>query len=121
MLVKDFYTTDKIDTSEGKFVAGITLNPDHEIYEGHFPEQPVVPGVFQLQIVKELLEEVLGEKLLLSHMTFAKFLNLIKPEYSPLKIVVDHKNETSQISVSARIENAEQVFTKVKCSFTFTA
>jgi 3-hydroxymyristoyl/3-hydroxydecanoyl-(acyl carrier protein) dehydratase len=32
----------------------IKLNPNHEIFSGHFPDNPILPGVCVLQMVKEI-------------------------------------------------------------------
>ncbi len=40
-----FYKVIKIEKpEENSYNVEVELNPEHEIYEGHFPEQPVVPG-----------------------------------------------------------------------------
>lgn len=40
----------------------IRLNPGHEIYKAHFPEQPITPGVIIVRMAMELLSEALGRK-----------------------------------------------------------
>jgi 3-hydroxyacyl-[acyl-carrier-protein] dehydratase len=35
----------------------IELNPTHAIFSGHFPNNPILPGVCALQIAKELLQK----------------------------------------------------------------
>jgi 3-hydroxymyristoyl/3-hydroxydecanoyl-(acyl carrier protein) dehydratase len=56
MLLNSFYTLEAApETTPTRVQATIRLNPDHAIFAGHFPGQPVVPGVCMLQIIKELL------------------------------------------------------------------
>ena len=62
-ILTDFYTLQSYDKNEKSFVANIILNKDHEIFKGHFPGNPVTPGVCMMQIVKELTEEFTGKKL----------------------------------------------------------
>ena len=63
-LRNDFYTVkEKKQISEKEISVVIELNQQHAIYSGHFPDQPIVPGVCQIQIVKELLEDLMGKKL----------------------------------------------------------
>ena len=45
----------------------LRLNPEHFIYQAHFPGEPVTPGVCILQIGKELLAELLQESLEITH------------------------------------------------------
>ena len=58
----------------------VELNPGHEIYRGHFPGQPVMPGVCTLSMVKECVEEIVGKKLLLRTIRECKFLASILPQ-----------------------------------------
>jgi 3-hydroxyacyl-[acyl-carrier-protein] dehydratase len=115
MLIPDFYTITDIQVSSDTIRAQIQLNPTHEVYEGHFPEQPIVPGVIQLQIVKEILEKVTHQKLLLGEMLFAKYLNMIAPDKSPiLTFEIDFQKSEERIKISAVINEEGLVFTKVK-------
>ena len=118
MLIPDFYTVVDFQVTENQVNAQIRLNPEHEVYKGHFPGQPVVPGVIQLQMIKELMEKALNQKLLLNQMVFAKYLMMIVPGTSPvinLKITYSIK-ETTRV-FTAVIKDDRFVFTKVKGSF----
>ena len=65
-ILTDFYTLQSSEKEEnGRFIAKITLNKDHDIFNGHFPGNPVTPGVCMMQIVKELTEEFTGKQLFL--------------------------------------------------------
>ena len=119
MLIPDFYTLKEMNLTENTVSALILLNPDHKIYNGHFPEQPVVPGVVQLQIIKELMEKAVDEKLFLGEMGFAKFLKLITPEVNPeFYVQIDFKTQEQKITFSAKIEDNQTILTKVKGSYT---
>ena len=57
MLLDNFYTilsSEQPDETSGTVL--LELNPDHAIYQGHFPAHPVVPGVCLLQLIKESVE-----------------------------------------------------------------
>ena len=116
MLIPDFYTVQKIETTEGTIIADVRLNPDHEIYKGHFPEQPVVPGVLQLQIIREVLEESLDQQLFISRVNSAKYLRMITPDTSAeITITIRYKaSGEKEYQVSALIGSGETIFTKAK-------
>ena len=57
----------------------LRLNPEHFIYQAHFPGEPITPGVCILQIGKELLAELLQESLEITHVKNVKFLSVISP------------------------------------------
>lgn len=81
MLLKDFYKVEKLDkTADRKYTAIVNLNKDHVIFKGHFPGNPVTPGVCMIQIIKELTQEILGCSLIMTSSSNVKFMALINPE-----------------------------------------
>ena len=56
--------TEKID--ENNFKVQIELNPNHQVFEGHFPNNPITPGVCMMQIIKEITEGFVSKDLFLS-------------------------------------------------------
>lgn len=79
MLRNDFFTIEKMETSEAEVKAELLINPTHKIFEGHFPGQPVVPGVCMMQMLKELLEQALQKETNLAAAAEMKFLAVINP------------------------------------------
>lgn len=79
MLKNNFYTIQSLTSLEQGLSAVIHINPEHEIFKGHFPGKPVVPGVCMIQMVKELLENHLGNPLLFQKGNQIKFLQLLVP------------------------------------------
>ncbi|RFC55340.1 3-hydroxyacyl-ACP dehydratase [Brumimicrobium aurantiacum] len=97
MLLKGFYTIKEIvKVSEKEYNAFIHLNKDHEIFLGHFPGNPVVPGVCMVQVLKELTSEITAKKLIMNTSNNIKFMSLINPNTSPeikLSITLNTDNE----------------------------
>jgi len=91
MLLENFYTVNTINrVADQSFLVEVTLNDKHEVFKGHFPNNPVTPGVGMMQIIKELTEEITGKKLFLSNASNVKFMALINPEATPdLKLELD--------------------------------
>lgn len=91
MLLKGFYTIQKIEEVEsGKYHAFIQLNKEHEVFKGHFPGNPVLPGVCTMQIIKELTETITQKQLVLSRAINVKFMALINPDTHPaLRLELD--------------------------------
>src|SRR5690606_40023315 len=80
-LLPDFYHVEHIRSlSNNVYVAEVRLNPTHPIFDGHFPDNPVAPGVCMMQIVKELTETVEQKILFLVRASNVKFTALINPE-----------------------------------------
>src|SRR5690606_32054188 len=81
--------------ADDKALVSITINSGHQIFEGHFPGQPVTPGVCMMQIIKELGEKWSNKKLMLKTAKNVKFMAIINPEKNP-KVQVEllfEKNE----------------------------
>lgn len=92
----------------------IAFNPNHEIFEGHFPGNPIVPGVCMLQICKELLAEVLKKEIVISKIDFIKFMKIIHPqndEFYTLSLNI------SSPDFNASISRDENVYFKLKATF----
>lgn len=102
MLLKDFYKVNGIENkNENDYTASVFLNKDHDVFKGHFPGNPVTPGVCMMQIIKELCEEILDEKLMLKTATNVKFMALINPDVNPdLRLELSiNSNEAGEIKV----------------------
>lgn len=78
-LLNDFFSILKKTQEESAFSFSLTLNPDHPIYQAHFPGHPVTPGVCIIQIATECAEEALDRHLNLVSSRNIKFLKPILP------------------------------------------
>ncbi|HDZ13978.1 hypothetical protein LCGC14_0966590 [marine sediment metagenome] len=80
MLIKELYTLQSFTDTGGSVNASVKLNKDHEVFKGHFPGNPIMPGVCSIQLVKELTEKSVNKKLFLSVVSNVKFMAIINPE-----------------------------------------
>lgn len=112
ILRNSFYTLATQTAAPLQLKAGIHINPEHDIFRGHFPGQPVVPGVCMVQIVKELLEQQTGQKLLLRKGHQLKFLQLLVPAAAEeIEVNLSWKEENGQYPCTADFKkNGEAVF-----------
>jgi len=83
MQLKDFYVLNNLTINEALVTAHITINKNHDIFKGHFPGNPVTPGVCMMQIIKEITEEVVEHKLIMTSSSNIKFMSIINPEKTP--------------------------------------
>jgi 3-hydroxyacyl-[acyl-carrier-protein] dehydratase len=117
MLLNKLYTISSfgLSGSGDKITAQIMLNKDHPLFQGHFPGNPILPGVCSVQIVLEILEKALGKEVMLTRAGNIKYLGFINPVKSAeLKFELDIKDmETGAVSCNATILAGQ---TKV-CSF----
>jgi len=102
MLLKDFYKVISLEnTAENNYLAMILINENHEVFKGHFPGNPIMPGVCMTQIIKELTEQISGSSLFMQSLSNVKFMALINPFNTPeLRLELDISiNETDLIKV----------------------
>lgn len=91
MLLDTFFKILSTSREEEKTVVQVELEKDHNIYEGHFPGNPVVPGVCLIQMIREVVEDLQDQKLRLIAADEIKFLNIVNPLTANL-LTIEIKN-----------------------------
>ena len=118
MLLNDFFHITDFQNDNGQVKASLVINRDHSIFEGHFPGQPVVPGVCMMQMIKEVLENVTDQKTNLTRVPEMKFLAVIDPVKNNLvEMALKYLVEEKTLTVSGSIFNGELVHFKFKGRF----
>lgn len=118
-ILTNFYTLTSYEKAEnGSFLAYIHLNKDHDIFKGHFPGNPVTPGVCMMQIIKELTEEFTGSKLFLKTASNIKFMAIINPFETPdLKLQLDITEDGEDVKVKNVTSFGETIALKLSVSY----
>lgn len=118
-ILTDFYTLQSYEKTEsGSFTAQISLNKDHDIFKGHFPGNPVTPGVCMMQIVKELTEEFTGSSLFLKTASNVKFMAIINPFETPdLKIQLNITENEGDVKVKNTTSFGETIALKMSVNY----
>ena len=122
LLQSEFYTIKTFTVEEQyEIKATININPEHRIFEGHFPAQPVVPGVCMIQIIKELAEQHLSSSLLMKSASQVKFLQLLVPEHNQdIQVQISIKKE-EEISLIASLLQSGKAIMKINGRFATAA
>jgi len=118
-LLNDFYTIASFEKKENNTLSvQIKLNSDHDIFKGHFEQMPVVPGVCQTQIIKEVLQKELDMDLLMSKGDNIKFTGMIIPTQTPTFLLdLKYKKDDTSYTVEASLFFENTIFTKFKGTF----
>ena len=118
MLIEGLYNTESFKKNEESISAKIKLNPKHEIFKGHFPGKPIMPGVCMIQIIKELTERSLDQELFLSVAANVKFMAIINPKTDPILLIKISLTETDGlIKVKSTTIFGETVALKLSATF----
>ena len=50
------FTFQVVQAENNHCLATVTIDPNHAVFEGHFPQQPIVPGVCMIEMVQALVK-----------------------------------------------------------------
>lgn len=116
MLKDTLYTLQTLQNSDNAIYATLLLNPTNEIFSGHYPEQPVLPGACALQMIQEVMEIAFDQCVQLIKANSMKFLSMINPENDPvLQLKVSYQEvEKLQIKVTATLTVGQTVSFKLQ-------
>lgn len=125
MLQQSLYTVEEsYQESNGKRITAIIrLNPDHEIFSGHYPGNPVLPGVCIIQNLKELMMSHSGGSMVFKILESVKYYSVINPALNTLLRfdIQTAGTECDGTSFKASIYFESVVYCRVRGSFTVTA
>jgi len=118
MLKDHFYEITSTVHQENTILVTLRLNGEHEIFKGHFPGQPVVPGACILQMVKEILSAELKMDYHLKKADNLKFIAPVDPRVTDdLQLKITYKHLDSGLQVNAVMSANEVVCFKMQGVF----
>ena len=109
--------------TENGFTAILRCNPEHLIYQAHFPGNPITPGACLLQIACELLQRKQGRPLFLKSSKNVKYLNVLIPaEDKEVRFAFSNLVESeTECKAQVVIADETQVYTKMSLTFSYEA
>ena len=119
----NLFITQSITDTENGFTALLCCNPNHLIYQAHFPGNPITPGACLLQTAGEVLQRKIGRLLYLKSSKNIKYLNVLIPaEGKEVRFVFSNlvENET-ECKTQVVITDEAQVYTKMSLTFSYEA
>lgn len=75
----NFYTVLSLHQAGQLFTVEVEVNDNHPLFGGHFPSQPVVPGVVTMTILREQLAVIVGRKVRFTTLKECKFVSALVP------------------------------------------
>jgi 3-hydroxyacyl-[acyl-carrier-protein] dehydratase len=118
MLIEGLYKLTATENTAEGILATVHLNKEHAIFKGHFPGNPVMPGVCMIQIIKELTEDNIGKNLFLAVSSNIKFMAIINPEKNPdLQLAIDIAEENGEVKVKNTTSFEGTVALKLNATF----
>lgn len=118
MPLSDFYTYQIAESDSNQILAEITIDPKHAVYDGHFPEKPITPGVILVEMARKILSEQTGKELMLSSAKELKFMAPVIPsEDTRITLKIDMEEMEGTYKVACLYTAGEKTFTKLKGIF----
>ncbi len=123
-MVKEIFTITDLstttDTEEKIHIRGcLKINWAHDIFSGHFPENPVLPGVVQVQMVTEVFNKAMNGNFILARASTIKYPNMVVPKICDI-LTIDiqvMKPDSSDYGINATLVHENLTFLKLKGHF----
>ena len=113
MFLKDkFYKVTKEERNDTGATYTVAILPDCNVYEGHFPGNPVCPGVCNMELILECAMMLTGRQLHYSTIKQCRLTAIASPEVSPevtVNVSVDEGN-----TILAEIKDTKQTYMTLK-------
>ena len=107
MLLDTFFYINHLETiAPQHYRISVALEPEHPVYAGHFPGNPVVPGVCSLQMIVECAGEALGYPVTMIQAPVIKFLEIMRP--TPDRELVIDIETNDELMLKATITSGER-------------
>ena len=117
--MEKIYTIQVINEQDSSLLAHIIINAKHPVFEGHFPQQAVLPGVIQIGMIKSVLSEYFAKQYRLRSAKNAKYLSMVLPDKNQnLDLEIKYKEiEENTLKVKAVLKAEGHVFLKFSGDF----
>lgn len=115
-IINEEKTDHSVETCPGASLqCTVRINPDHQIFKGHFPGYPIVPGVCVTQMAVDLFSHFQQQEFVMTKAKSIKFLNLIKPnEIDTVCYQLSwDKLENNEYQVKAVVSHEELTIAKI--------
>jgi 3-hydroxyacyl-[acyl-carrier-protein] dehydratase len=113
LLLNNLYTIDQVSENENTIHASVLLQAEHDIFKGHFPEHPVLPGVCMLEMIEEITGGFLHQHLRIVSAPMIKYLQMIDPNKDPLiQFEIIYEKDPDNLLAQGKIYSGTRVFMK---------
>jgi len=92
-------------SAEGKLMARARVDAESIWFDGHFPDQPILPGIAQLSLVTQVLHHHTGGRLRVTGYKRVRFRQMIQPaDWMQISLEMSNaKNILFKITVNADV------------------
>lgn len=115
LTIEKLYKVNSVVENGDEITFDISVQANHKVFGGHFPGNPIMPGVAMLEIVKRVLSTHKQNLLQWKSISNCKFLEILNPnQYPRISLCVNISlKEDSFWSVNAVFKNSDVTFCKI--------
>jgi len=115
MILKDnFFTIKNQNITDGKAEFRVKLNAENFVYQAHFPNNPITPGVCLIQMAVELFGSLKGTNFSIKTLKNVKFTAPINPlEFSEVDFLIEFTENENLWQIKVLIKEKEITFAKI--------
>ena len=96
----------------------IEIDFTHPVFQGHFPEKSVLPGVIMCDIVRYLVSDKLGVKVQLVLAKNIKFLKMVVPsEDNTYNVKISIVEDQEKYNIRAIISQNDEIYFKLNAEY----
>lgn len=119
MFVDKFFTIKEHRESEYSAEFDVEICAKHPIFDGHFPGDPITPGVCILQMACDLFSHLKQQEFFISAVKNAKFMHVIRPLETPgVTFQISYQLSENQMDYDLKCVVSHEDTTFAKISFT---
>ncbi|PIV44608.1 MAG: hypothetical protein COS28_00130 [Nitrospirae bacterium CG02_land_8_20_14_3_00_44_33] len=106
-------------SEEGTLTASFNFGENFLGFQGHFPQEKVLPGVCHIQCITSMIEEYTGKPVLLKEIVSVKFLLPVFPSEEIVCTCRGIKNGQSDFVVRASVNRNGKAVSEIKLKGSF--
>jgi 3-hydroxyacyl-[acyl-carrier-protein] dehydratase len=89
------------EQDDGTHCTTLQLPPHYIGFQGHFPDQPILPGMYHVMIATRLIGNCLGKELQLKQLTHGKFMAPLVPDQ---EFSLTYRMESTEDGIAASVK-----------------
>ncbi len=95
-----------------QITAQFCFSGDLDLFAGHFPGNPILPGIVQIEMVKFIVEQAHGNNFWIRSIKKTKFASLVQPD-TPIHLSISLTPSDDALSVRATLKTEDKIAGKI--------
>lgn len=118
MPLDNFFSYSLLQIEPGFIKALLYINQEHDIFKGHFPGNPVTPGVTQVEMIRQVFSKSINRNLMLAEAKNLKYMSPILPPFTEgIELTIEYTEQPIGFSTNCVLSRKNQIFTKIRGTF----